>query len=613
MKRNRFLVWPLFCFLLVSISVHAQRYGIIPKPKSLIEKDGNFVINRSSCIVVDSKDTCFSKVALNFARQLRSVTGYKVGVKTPDSKLTGHQIQIVKQTGIGQEAYELSVSSKEITIKASSPNGAYYGIQTICQLLPVEVYGKSVAKGVRWTVPCCEIKDEPRFGYRGIMLDCCRYFMPKEFVMKLIDILAMHKQNIFHWHLTDDQGWRIEIKKYPKLTEIGSWRSETSDYGDAKGDGKPHGGYYTQEDVKEVVEYARQRFVTVIPEIELPGHATAALASYPELAVFPDRTYKVATGWGVKKDIMSPTVTTFQFLEDVFTELFPLFPSPYYSIGGDECPRDQWKESPYCQDLMKILGTKNAGDIQTLFVQHMVKFLGEHGKRVIGWDEILDDGAATSTIVLSYRGHAPAVKAVWRNMYAVMCPNRWCYLDYYQEDPDKEPKSQGLFLPLRKVYNYFPIGDTLSLSRYKYIMGVQGCLWGEYVQNVPRAEYMLFPRAVALSEVGWCDKGEKDWNSFCQRMPKEFSRLDQKRVGYSKAFYNVIFNYDRKQINYPKEVELTIDFPDAIIHYTTDGTEPSANSPVYRGPLSVNKGDYLRARGFDKNGNAIGINVDKKF
>ncbi|SFG31083.1 beta-N-acetylhexosaminidase [Prevotella sp. KH2C16] len=600
--------------LMISISMGAQRYDIIPKPKKLIEREGDFQLVRSTLLNVSTGDSAFIEVARDFARHLKTATGYTIAVNNGKEVSSSSQIEFDKVDGMGEEAYSLSISKRKIVITSSTAHGAYYGVQTICQLLPAEIYDKRVAKKVKWQIPCCEIQDEPRFEYRGMMLDCARYFMPKEFVKKFIDLLSMHKQNVFHWHLTDDQGWRIEIKKYPKLTKVGSWRPETTGYDTDRGDHTPHGGFYTQQDIREIVEYARHHFVTIVPEIELPGHATAALAAYPELAVFPDRHYEVATGWGVKKDIMSPTVKTFQFLEDVFSELFPLFPSPYYSIGGDECPRDQWRESPHCQDLMKILGTEDAGDLQTLFVQHMDKFLREKGgKRVIGWDEILDNGAVPSTIVLSYRGHAPAGKAVWQNMNAVMCPNRWCYLDYYQEDTDKEPKAQGLFLPLRKVYNYFPIGDTLSQSRYKYILGVQGCIWTEFIQNPTRVEYMGYPRAVALSEVGWCDKGDKDWDSFSRRMLKEFHRLDMKEVAYSKAYFNVIFNYDHKQEVYPKKLELTLDYPDTEIHYTTDGSHPTIHSPLYQAALQVSKGVHIRARGFRHSGEAVGVEVDKVF
>ena len=405
-----------------------------------------------------------------------------------------------------------------------------------------QVYGDKRAKGVRWTAPCCRVEDRPHFPYRGMHLDVGRYFMPKETVMRFIDLMAMHKQNMFHWHLTEDQGWRIEIKKYPRLTEVGAWRPFTADYRDENPDGTPHGGFYTQDDVREVVEYARRRFVTVIPEIELPGHASAAIAAYPQLSCNPDAPHAVATSWGVKTDVFCPNAFTFQFLEDVFTELFDLFPSPYYHIGGDECPKDAWMESDYCKDLMKVLGITDFHELQTFFVRRMDSFLRAHGKTVIGWDEILDGSAVESTVVMSYRGHAPAAKAIQRGMKTILVPNRWTYLDYYQMDPALEPKAQSLYLPIDKVYNYFPAVDSLRTLSDEYIIGYECCVWGEYAQTPERVEYLAFPRAVAAAEVAWCDRGEKDWDSFYRRMRKEFGRLDAKGVRYNRALHDEMFN-----------------------------------------------------------------------
>jgi hexosaminidase len=616
MFRKIFLLSSLCLFVGANIfgqtTTNTDRYNIIPQPVSLQPKDGSFVIDGRTCLFVSTPDSLFQEVARNFGAQVRTATGMKLALaKTAPSNRSA--IVFTKKEGMALEEYSLTIEPRRVVIAASSPNGLFYGVQSLCQLLPPQIYGKKKARGVRWSANCCDIKDAPRFPYRGMMLDVGRYFMPKAFVEKFIDLLSMHKQNIFHWHLTDDQGWRIEIKKYPKLTEVGAWRKETTGYGDAKGDGTPHGGFYTQEDIKEVVEYARQRYVTVVPEIEMPGHASAAVAAYPELSCFPDRKYEVPTGWGVKKDVFCPSVKTFEFLEDVFTELFRLFPSKYYHIGGDECPRDRWAESDYCQNLKKLLGLEKDGELQTFFVQRMDKFLREKGgKTVIGWDEILDEGAVPSTIAMSYRGHAPAMKALSRNMYTILTPNRWCYLDYYQEDPEKEPKAQGLFLPLEKVYGYYPIGDTVSASKYKYILGMQGCVWSEFIQNPARVEYMAFPRAVAMSEVAWCDKSAKDWESFRRRMPKEFERLDAKGVGYSKAFFDVLFNFDRKA-SFPKEVALTLDDPDTSIHFTTDGSQPTLQSPSYTKALTVKQGNTIRAQGFNAQGKPVGKEVSKTF
>ncbi len=606
-------VWVTATLMMHYTVANAQKYGIIPQPQSVVEREGEFRIDRKTVFLVSVDDSSFVEVAENLATRIKAVSGMKIYVKKGEGQSASKAVVFEKKEGMQIEEYALNISPRKIIITASHPNGLFYGVQTICQLLPPEIYGKRQTKGIRWSIPCCEIKDAPKFSYRGMMLDVGRYFMPKNFVMKFIDLLAMHKQNAFHWHLTEDQGWRIEIKKYPKLTEVGACRKETTGYEGAVGDGKPHGGFYTQEDIREVVEYARQRYVTIIPEIELPGHSSAAIAAYPELSCFPERNYEVPTGWGVKKDVLCPNAKTFMFLEDVFTELFDLFPSPYYHIGGDECPKDRWKESVYCQDLKKVLGIQTEDELQIFFVHRMDKFLREKGgKKIIGWDEILDGDAVPSTIVMSYRGHAPAMKALSRNMYTILTPNRWCYLDYYQEDPEKEQKSQGLFLPLKKVYNYYPISDTLSVDKHKFILGMQGCIWTEFIQTPDRVEYMAFPRTVAMSEVAWCDKSNKNWESFCERMVKEFKRLDQKEVGYSKAFYNVIFNFDRDE-KYPKTLVLTLDMPKCIIRYTTDGSTPTSQSSVYREPLTVREGDCIQAQGFTAQGKPIGVEVSKIF
>lgn len=521
----------LLLTLTLGLSVRAQdRCDIIPAPKAYEEMPGAFRL-RSAAV---EADPAFAETAADLSARLAAVTGLKTAKPAA--------IRLVRVEGLPEEAYRLEVMQQQVTIEATDPAGAFYGVQSFLQLLPAQVYGDKRAKGVRWTAPCCRVEDRPHFPYRGMHLDVGRYFMPKETVMRFIDLMAMHKQNMFHWHLTEDQGWRIEIKKYPRLTEVGAWRPFTADYRDENPDGTPHGGFYTQDDVREVVEYARRRFVTVIPEIELPGHASAAIAAYPQLSCNPDAPHAVATSWGVKTDVFCPNAFTFQFLEDVFTELFDLFPSPYYHIGGDECPKDAWMESDYCKDLMKVLGITDFHELQTFFVRRMDSFLRAHGKTVIGWDEILDGSAVESTVVMSYRGHAPAAKAIQRGMKTILVPNRWTYLDYYQMDPALEPKAQSLYLPIDKVYNYFPAVDSLRTLSDEYIIGYECCVWGEYAQTPERVEYLAFPRAVAAAEVAWCDRGEKDWDSFYRRMRKEFGRLDAKGVRYNRALHDEMFN-----------------------------------------------------------------------
>ena len=521
----------LLLTLTLGLSVRAQdRCDIIPAPKAYEEMPGAFRL-RSAAV---EADPAFAETAADLSARLAAVTGLKTAKPAA--------IRLVRVEGLPEEAYRLEVTQQQVTIEATDPAGAFYGVQSFLQLLPAQVYGDKRAKGVRWTAPCCRVEDRPHFPYRGMHLDVGRYFMPKETVMRFIDLMAMHKQNMFHWHLTEDQGWRIEIKKYPRLTEVGAWRPFTADYRDENPDGTPHGGFYTQDDVREIVEYARRRFVTVIPEIELPGHASAAIAAYPQLSCNPDAPHAVATSWGVKTDVFCPNAFTFQFLEDVFTELFDLFPSPYYHIGGDECPKDAWMESDYCKDLMKVLGITDFHELQTFFVRRMDSFLRAHGKTVIGWDEILDGSAVESTVVMSYRGHAPAAKAIQRGMKTILVPNRWTYLDYYQMDPALEPKAQSLYLPIDKVYNYFPAVDSLRTLSDEYIIGYECCVWGEYAQTPERVEYLAFPRAVAAAEVAWCDRGEKDWDSFYRRMRKEFGRLDAKGVRYNRALHDEMFN-----------------------------------------------------------------------
>lgn len=603
---KKFIIFLLALSVLAPAKAEPSRYGIIPAPRSIVPAEGAFMLKNTTALVVEARDTLFREVADDFAAQVALTTGCKLlpGPANPCSRIILREV-----AGLGGEAYCLTVAPDEVLVEASFAHGAFYGIQTLCQLFPAAIYGDTRAKGVRWQAPCCRIEDEPHFSYRGMMLDVGRYFMPKETVKKFIDLMAMHKQNMFHWHLTEDQGWRIEIRKYPRLTEIGAWRRETAGYaGRDKGDGTPHGGFYTQDDVREIVEYARRRYVTVIPEIEIPGHSTAAIAAYPELSCFPEREYEVATTWGVKKEIYCPKAVTFRFLEDVFTELFALFPSPYYHIGGDEAPKDRWKECPCCQNLMTVLGLEDEEQLQTFFVRRIDGFLREHGKTVIGWDEILDGGAVESTIALSYRGHAPAARAMSRNMYTILTPNRWCYLDYNQQDLDEG--GQGMFLPMRKVYNYFPKIDSMPEQSRKYILGLQGCVWGEYIPTPERMEYMAFPRMLAISEAGWCDLPDKDWESFRIRLEKGLQRLDAKHVGYCPAYYNVIFNFDR-EAPYPRVVELELDYPGAEIHYTLDGSAPTPASPRYTAPLSVEKGTTIRACGFRNGDKSVGTAVKK--
>ena len=574
-------------------------FDIVPTPKSVTVSEGLFRLDKNTALVVE--DSAFEEIAADFKEQVKHA-----------SPLNGSKTRIVlrKRPGFGKEAYRLTVTPSEVLIEASEVNGAFYALQTFKQLLPDAIYAQALKKPVRFLAPCCTIDDEPEFWYRGLLFDSGRFFFPKVEIMKFIDLMSMYKQNMFHWHLTEDQGWRIQIDKYPKLTEVGAWRKETA-WHSGIGNGIPHGGFYTKDDIREVVEYARRRCVTVIPEVEIPGHSTAAIAAYPELSCFPDRHYEVETRWGIWKNLYAPTATTFRFLEDVFTELFELFPSPIYHIGGDEAPKDVYKESQYCQDLMTVLGLENEEELQTFFVKRMGDFLRKNGKTVIGWDEILDGGALEDPIAMSYRGHAPAVKGIKRGIRVILTPNRWCYLDNKQEDM-ADSVDQNLFMPLKKVYNYYPAVDSLADLSKKYIVGYETCLWTEYVPDNRTAEYQAFPRNVAAAEVGWTSRENKDWESFRRRMPKVLATLDWKGIQYCPVYYDVIFDYDRN-IEFPKAMNLEIEDPTAVIRYTLDGSTPTAKSPVYDGkPFMVDRGSVIKARGF-RDGKPIGKVVTKEF
>ena len=527
------------------------------------------------------------------------------------------KVKYIEDESIAAEGYILDITEKNITVTASTDAGRFYAMETIKQLLPAEVYGPKGFAGKQWSLPCCRIVDEPKFAWRGMHLDCGRYFYPKEEVMKFIDMMAMHKQNMFHWHLTEDQGWRIEIKKYPKLTEVGAWRKETAGYPNKgeKSDNTPHGGFYSQDDVREIVAYAAERHITVVPEIELPGHSGAAIAAYPWLSCTPDEPKEVVTSWGVKEDVFCPSPKTFEFLEDVFDEILELFPSPYYHIGGDECPKAAWQASEYCHHLADSLGLSSVDDLQYYFVKHFDTYLRERGKTVIGWDEILDGSAVPSTVVMSYRGHAPASRAFAKDMKVILAPNRWCYYDYDQEEIEDTFKNHHLFITLRKAYLYDYmkyLNPEVAEKAKDLLLGVQACVWGEYIPDAPKLHSQTYPRSATIAEVTWTADSSRNWNDFRVRLEKEFKRLEAKDVNFSKAYWQVIVNMNLES-DYPREVELELDYPYAVIRYTKDGTEPTAESELAPRYMTVNKGDVIKARGFMSDGTPVGTTMSRTF
>ena len=525
----------LLAFLIAGFSFSAiaqNAYNLIPVPKQLTPAEGSFTIKKGMSIAIG--DESFRAVADMLAAQCQTASGISLPIKVGKS---ASGIVVVMNNTLGEEAYALNVTSKKIELQAKTGKGAFYALQTLMQLMPAQVHGKEQA-AMALTIPNCNIADEPRFSYRGLMLDVGRHYYPVDHIKRFIDLMAMYKMNIFHWHLTEDQGWRIEIKKYPLLTKISSIRKESTvgRFSDKKFDGKPYGGFYTQEEVKDIVAYAGKKFITVIPEIEMPGHSQAVLAAYPQLGANADRIYQVGTKWGVSEDVLFPREETFTFLENVLTEVMALFPGPYIHIGGDECPKAQWKESRFCQDLIKKQGLKDEHELQSYFIRRIDKFITSKGRKLLGWDEILEGGLSPNATVMSWRGTAGGVEAAKQGHDVVMSPNSFLYFDYYQADANTEPIAIGGNLTLAKTYSFEPYLPELNAAEAKHVIGIQGNVWTEYIKDLPYAEYMTYPRALALAEIAWSPMAAKNYGDFKKRVTGHLPVLDALKVNYAKAF-----------------------------------------------------------------------------
>lgn len=525
----------VFCFSLFAaqvIAVSMPMPAIIPQPLKLEQCEGSFQLQRSTRIVVDESSRATGEY---LAEKLRPATGLplRVSAGSATRALRGAIMLTTNgvKPGLGAEGYTLDVAKDGVLIRAASPAGLFYGAQTLLQLLPPEVYSAKPVAGIEWAMPCVQIEDQPRFGWRGMMLDVGRHFITKEEIKRLLDELALHKINVFHWHLTDDQGWRIEIKKYPRLTQEGAWRpgvgfdlprDSTTAYGP---DGR-YGGFYTQDDVREVVAYAQARHITVVPEIEMPGHSSAVLSVYPELSC-AGGPFRVAMNGGVTHGVYcAGRDESFTFLQDVLTEVFALFPGQYIHIGGDEAPKDNWKKCARCQARMKAEGLKNEHELQSWFIRRMEKFIIARDKKLIGWSEIQEGGLAPSATVMDWIGGG--LEAARAGNDVIMTPTEFCYLDYYQSlDQAAEPKAICCYLPLEKVYSFEPVPAGLPSDKQAHILGAQGNVWTEVIPNFKQVEYMLFPRLCAMAEVVWSPKAARDWNSFTNRLALHEQRLDQ--------------------------------------------------------------------------------------
>lgn len=583
------------------ISIAQQTLNLIPKPNSVEIKKGHFVLNKETVIVADEN----SFEAIFLKENIKSQTGLELKItnKFTNKNVIQLGIKIPDTTDFDTEYYELNISKNQIHISAFSNKGVFYGIQTLLQMIPYSKSGEIRFNEV-------SISDQPKFQWRGMHLDVSRHFFPKDFIKKYIDYLALYKMNTFHWHLTDDQGWRIEIKKYPKLTDVGAWRngSMIGHYTDQTFDDIRYGGFYTQEEIKEIVAYAKERHITIVPEIEMPGHALAALASYPEFSC-TGGPFEVGKTWGVLEDVFCPKDETFTFLENVLTEVIDLFPSEYIHIGGDESPKVRWKSCPHCQKRIKEEHLKDEHELQSYFIQRIEKFVNSKGRKIIGWDEILEGGLAPNAAVMSWRGTEGGIAAAKQRHFVVMSPGSHCYFDHYQGEPKNEPIAFGGYTNVEKVYSFNPIPKELSAEESKYILGAQANLWTEYINTPEHVEYMIFPRIAALSEVLWGTSDPNNYKEFEKRLIQHFEMYEKKEINYSKAIFEVTSKVNPAENGIAFELKSVN--PNGI-KYTTDGSEPNVNSISYETPILVTKNKTIKAAYFE-NGKAKSATIEQPF
>ena len=598
----------LFGLLAVTISCKfsfsQNQINIVPYPNDVKMGKGYFQLSSATKIIY-GKGT--EKLASYFKEQVINLTGLSLKVELYDGKnplLNKNNIQLfLNDDASFKEGYTLQISKTTIDLKAKESALLFNGIQTLLQLLPVKKSAESIS------IPQLFIKDSARFAYRGMHLDVSRHFFPVAFIKKYIDLLAMHKYNTFHWHLTDDQGWRIEIKKYPLLTQIGSCRDQTlvGNYGSNKYDGTKYCGFYTQEQVKEIVQYATDRFITVIPEIEMPGHAVAALTSYPYLGCTKG-PYKTMETWGISEDVFcAGNDSTYTFVEDVLKEVMELFPSKLIHIGGDECPKVRWKTCPVCQQKIKKENLKDEHELQSYFVKRIEKFVNSKGKNIIGWDEILEGGLAPNATVMSWRGIEGGIAAAKQGNNVVMTPGSHCYFDHSQSS-NEDSITIGSYLPLEKVYEFEPVPATLSANETKRILGAQGNVWTEYMTNESKVEYMVLPRIAALAEVLWSTTGKRNFADFEKRLPFILERYKAMNYNYSTAFYDLnasVIKLPNNKIGW----KLATKNKNGLIFLKINGKQVKN----YSGPVLINEtGDYEAAMA-DKKGSVNGKWINQNF
>lgn len=599
-----FSIIALFIFTGLSAVSQNNAIAIIPEPVSIVQKQGVFTLKENMTIAAPGNNADAERVAGYLSETIAAATGYKSSVQSNAPAADIHfVIAATPDKTLGDEGYNLDIAPGSATISANTATGLFYGMQSFLQLLPKEITGKSVTKNRSWTAPCVEITDYPRFGWRGLMFDVSRHFFTKEEVKQFIDDMAKYKFNLLHMHLTDDQGWRVEIKSLPKLTSVGAWnvkktgRFNTFSPPEAN-EPRDYGGFYTQDDIREIIRYAKDRFINILPEVDVPGHSLAAIASYPELSCTPGAdTYKVNSGepfmvwppnghfYGLVDNTLCPAnEKVYAFLDKVFTEIAQLFPFEYIHMGGDETARNFWEKSTAIKALMKKENLKNLDEVQSYFVKRVEKIIESKGKKMIGWDEILQGGLAPNAAVMSWRGVKGGIEAAKQKHEVVMSPTTFAYLDYMQGDAAIEPPVYASLL-LSKAYQFEPVPDGVDPA---YIKGGQGNLWTEQIYNMRHLQYMLWPRAFAIAESVWSPREKKDWNGFVAKVEKQFERFDVAEIKYSPALYDPVFKAKKGENNLPV-VELSTEINGLDIYYSFDNSFPDPFYPKYTQPVTMPK------------------------
>jgi hexosaminidase len=572
--------------------------NIIPEPVDLVKGKGTYALINNT--IIDAAPE-LQNVAEYLISKVKPATGFEFQI-SPNSAEAAISLMVnqTKDDEIGEEGYKLEINNQKVQISANSPAGLFYGVQTLLQLLPKEIESKTLVQGAQWILPAVSVTDYPRFGWRGLMLDVSRHFFSKEYVLDYIDQMARYKYNRFHMHLTDDNGWRVEIKSLPKLTEVGAWRvprvGKWDSFAPPGLDEKAtDGGFYTQEDIKEIVAYAKSRFIEVLPEIDVPGHSMAALAAYPHLSVTKDKNVRVNPGsrfatWHGNgtftmhvDNTLNPTDDkVYEFLDKVFTEIALLFPFEYIHMGGDECYKGYWERDPQVRNFMRLKGIKDADELQSHFVKRVNQIINSKGKKMIGWDEILEGGLAEGAAVMSWRGTKGGVEAAHQKAKVVMSPAPMCYLDLCQGEPSAEPPVYST-ARLNQSYNWDPVPDEVDP---KYILGGQGNLWTEQIPNPAQIEYMTYPRAFALSEVFWSPKEKKDWNNFIPKVESHFERFDQAKINYARSMFDPIIKVSKNEEG-KLVLDLTTEVEGLELYYTLDNTLPNQYYSKYESLLEL--------------------------